>query len=347
MKMYKSLPELIYLIGYLIKKNYKIKNQKRIPYNVISIGNITLGGTGKTPTTILLVEEAKRRGYLPVILTRGYKGKENRPILINTNGNKEINKLDVESLGDEVVLLAEKLKGAYIVKFKDRYEAGMYAIKYLKNSQIEDNKKIIFLLDDGFQHWGVYRDKDVVLIDSINPFGNKRLFPVGVLREPLTALRRADIVLITKSNMLDNTSKEKIVTEIQRYNENCPVFFSEHRPVSFVDKNGERFHLGLLEGKEVFAFCGIGNPESFKKMLCGLNLRLKNFKVYRDHYRYTLKDLEFIYKNAEELKVDWIVTTEKDIIKIKDIANFGNILALEIEIHVDNKDIFYDKVFSF
>lgn len=345
--MHKTLPELVYLIGYSLKKNYKLKNQKRIPYKVVSIGNITLGGTGKTPAIISLVKEAQKRRVLPIILTRGYKGKVREPVILKTDELKNSDKLDVKLLGDEIVLMAEKLDNVYIVKYKDRYKASKYVIEYLENKGIDNNLEIMFFLDDGFQHWGLYRDKDILLIDSLNPFGNNRLFPMGILREPLYSLERADIVLITKSNLIDEENKKLILREIKRYNENCPIFFSEHKAISLINKDGEKLNLDFLENKDVFAFCGIGNPDSFEKILGKLGFKLKGFRKYRDHYKYRLKDIEDILRESENVKADWIITTEKDLVRIKDIIYPENLLALEIEFCIENKDIFYDRVFSF
>src|SRR4030066_541814 len=198
-----NLIEGLYYIGYSIKKYNDLKNQKKLPFKVISIGNITVGGTGKPPATMAIAEEAKRRGFVPVILTRGYKGKIKGPCFVS-KGEGPL--LSEEDAGDEPIIMAEKLKGVPIVKGENRYDAGILAIENLKSEISNLKSEILFILDDGFQHWKLFRDKDLLLIDGTNPFGNKRLLPVGPLREPLRAIGRADIVVITKTDMLSSQS---------------------------------------------------------------------------------------------------------------------------------------------
>ena len=190
-----NLIEGLYYVGYSIRKYNDLKNQKKLPHKVISIGNITVGGTGKTPATIAIAEEAKKQGFVPIILTRGYKGKTKGPCFVSKGEEPLLNE---EDAGDEPLLMAEKLKGVPIVKGESRYDAGMFALSSLPLA-LRPN---IFILDDGFQHWKLFRDKDILLIDGKNPFGNKRLLPIGQLREPVSAISRADIVVITKMDNL-------------------------------------------------------------------------------------------------------------------------------------------------
>ncbi|MBS1111922.1 MAG: lpxK, partial [Nitrospirae bacterium] len=163
------------IYGIVLRIARLLKKPKTLPYKVISIGNITLGGTGKTPAVIALAEEAKRRGFQPCILTRGYKGKAKGPCFV-TKGEEPL--LDVSQAGDEAYLMSEALSGVVIIKCADRYEGGMFAL----NSQLLTlNSQLIFILDDGFQHCQLNRDKDIVLIDATNPFDNGKLFPEGRL----------------------------------------------------------------------------------------------------------------------------------------------------------------------
>ncbi len=344
-----NLIEGLYYIGCSIKKYKNIKNQKRLPYTVISIGNITVGGTGKTPATISIAEEARKRGFLPIILTRGYKGKREGLCFVSKGSGPLVSERDV---GDEAILMAEKLTDVLIIKGEDRYDAGIFAIEHLKSQITNLKSQILFILDDGFQHWRLFRDKDILLIDSKKPFGNNRLLPIGRLREPLNAIGRADIIVITKTvgkrNNVEYNEKtlqnSRLVREIRRYNEESPIFFAEHRPIKFVNLKGDSFPLEWAEDKTFFAFCGIGNPESFKETLISSNILLKGFKSYRDHFRYSSEDLRDITEQSEKIGADWIVTTEKDIMRLKQLKVPANLIAIAIEFIIDKN--FYDEIFS-
>jgi tetraacyldisaccharide 4'-kinase len=329
--------EFLYYLGYSIKKQIVLKNQKSLPCKVISIGNITLGGTGKTPATIALAEEAKKRGFNPCILTRGYKGKANSPCFISTG---DVPLLNEYQAGDEAILMAEKLKGIPIVKGRDRYKAGMFAIQNLKS-------QILFILDDGFQHWGLFRDKDILLLDSTNPFGNRRLLPLGPLREPLSGMGKADIIVITKTDEVKSQkSKVKsLIEEIKKYNSKASIFFAVHKPLKFKTTTGNTFPVKWAKDKRFFGFCGIGNPQSFRETLLAADIDLIGFKTFRDHYRYSPRDINAIKRNAESISAEWIVTTEKDIMRLKGLDTPKNLVALVIEFTIDEG--FYNDAFTF
>jgi tetraacyldisaccharide 4'-kinase len=337
--------ELLYFFGLSLKKQYALRNQKRLPRKVVSIGNVTLGGTGKTPASIALAGEAKQRGYKPCILTRGYKGRVEGPCFIS-RGEGPL--LDADQAGDEAVLMAEKLHGVPIVKGKNRYEAGMFALSSLP-SALSPN---LFILDDGFQHWGLFRDKDILLIDSMNPFGNKRLFPLGSLREPVKEIKRADILVITNTPTPPSPSRgegkgwgvKSLVQEIKQYNTSAPIFSAEHKPFQFIASKGEPFPLEWARDKKFFAFCGIGNPGSFKKTLLSLNIELKGLITFRDHHRYRKGDIRMVTDNAKSSGTGWIVTTEKDIMRLKGIEMPENMVSLAVEFYVGEE--FYDEVFN-
>jgi tetraacyldisaccharide 4'-kinase len=350
-----NLIEGFYYIGYSIRKYNDLKNQKKLSHKVISIGNITVGGTGKTPATIAIAEEAKKRGFVPIILTRGYKGKIKGPCFVSKGEEPLLNE---EDAGDEPLLMAEKLKGVPIVKGKDRYEGGVFALQNLGDRFT--HSPILFILDDGFQHWKLFRDKDILLIDGKNPFGNKRLLPVGQLREPVSAINRADVIVITKMDNLSGEGKEwgirnqsmnheksefrRLIEEIRKYNKKVPLFFAGHRSLQFLSARDEIFPLKWAEGKRFFAFSGIGNPKSFKQTLLSAGINLKGFKSYRDHYRYAPKDIEKIVEQSKKGNADWIVTTEKDIMRLKQLKLPAKVVALAIEFSVDKG--FYDEVFT-
>lgn len=341
-----TLLEVIYFIGYSLKKYYALKNCRRLPYKVISIGNISVGGTGKTPATIALAKEAIKRDFRPCILTRGYKGKAKGPCFVSKGENSL---LDEYEAGDEALLMAEKLKKVPIIKGKNRYEGGKLAI----DSFPKESCPNLFILDDGFQHWYLFRDIDIVLIDATNPFGNKRLLPMGPLREPISSVRRADIIVITKTfpNFFKGTGYpdrksniNSLLTQIREHNTDVPIFFAGHKPLEFVTFHGERFPLEWAMRKKIFGFCGIGNHESFLKTLLSLKIDLKGFKRYRDHHRYTKADIEIIVKEAKYSGAQWIVTTEKDKMRLKGFEGINNLLSLAIEFDVNEN--FYENIFS-
>lgn len=335
--------EFVYYLGYSLKKSRDLKNRKRLPRRVISVGNLTLGGTGKTPAVIAVAGEAIKRGFRPCILTRGYGGRAKGPCFVSKGDGPLI---DVEEAGDEASLMAKRLRGVPIVKCGDRYEGGIFALQHLK-SEIPDSKSgFLFVLDDGFQHWKLHRDKDVLLIDGIDPFGNRKLFPSGVLREPLYEMKRADVIALTKVSpgpaALIGTSA--LMDEIRRYNADSPIYCSWHAPVGLRTLSDSELPIGTLSGKGVLLFCGIANPSSFRESLVRTGADVKGLMAYRDHHKYDAGDFRRILEAAKRARADWIVTTEKDIIKISNLGPPENLLALRIEFRVEES--FYETIFS-
>jgi tetraacyldisaccharide 4'-kinase len=335
--------ELLYYLGYTVHRGYGTKSQKRLPARVISIGNITLGGTGKTPATIALTQEAKQRGFMPCILTRGYGGKVKGPCFVSRGEGPLMSAYDA---GDEAFLMAEKLKGIPVVKGQNRYEAGMFALGNLRSQTAHTHSEWIFVLDDGFQHWGLYRDMDILLIDALNPFGNRKLLPFGYLREPVSEISRADIIVITKADgiIAHYPEPDNLMKEIKHYNPTAPVFFSEHRPVGFTTVAGDSYPLEWAKGREVYGFCGIGNPQSFSKTLASTGADIKFLKTFRDHYPYSTDDMKAMATDAEKAGAAWIVTTEKDIMRLRGFDLPKNLVALEIEFSAEKR--LYDRVFQ-
>jgi len=335
--------EFIYYLGYSFQKSRSLKNRKRLPCRVISVGNLTVGGTGKTPAVMAVAKEAKRRGFLPCVLTRGYKGKAKGPLFIS-KGEGAL--LSAAEAGDEASLMAERLKGVPIVKGADRHEAGMFALREMTSQLSAFNPQtFLFILDDGFQHWKLHRDLDILLIDSSDPFGNGRLLPSGILREPLREMRRADIIVLTRTRKEAgfDLARKDLESEIRRYNPDAPIFCGWHEPVGFRTLSGRDLPLDILDGKPVFAFCGIGNPASFRSTLAGINAEVRGFRAFRDHHAYRRPEIGRIIEGAGKCGADWIVTTEKDIMRLRDFDIAQNILSLRIEFAVEKG--FYDRLF--
>jgi tetraacyldisaccharide 4'-kinase len=315
-----------------------LRKPDRLPAKVVSIGNITLGGTGKTPAVIALALEARKRGLNPCVLTRGYRGSAKETCFIS-KGEGPL--LDSSQAGDEAFLMAETLRGVPVVKGSNRFRAGIMALEYDQLAIVNLPQSRLFLLDDGFQHWGLHRDMDIVLIDATNPFGNRRLFPEGIMREPFSALGRADIILITKSDVAGEGAVSAIIREIRKYNENAPVFNSFHKPAAVINNAGEERAPDSLKHKRVYAFAGIANPAYFQATLRLAGADIINFRKFRDHHVYTQKEIDEIKQDAGGLE---ILTTEKDLVKLRNLELPGNISALKIEFSVDQA--FYDNVFD-
>lgn len=336
--------EFIYYLGYSLKKSRSLKNRKKLPHKVISVGNLTVGGTGKTPAAIAVAEEAVKRGYHPCILTRGYRGKAKGPCFIS-KGEGAL--LGVGEAGDEASLMARVLRGVPIVKGSDRYESGMFAMRELESLISGIPSRFLFILDDGFQHWKLYRDMDILLIDSTDPFGNNKLLPAGRLREPLEEMKRADMIVLTKVQKGTEglySLPAGLTTEIRKYNPLAPIYGSEHVPTGLRTLSGRALPLDVLAGKAVFAFCGIGSPSSFSETLIGMQAEVKGFMAFADHYAYDEGDLRSIVRNAGECKADWIVTTEKDIMRLMGFKGAENLVALTIAFRAEKS--FYDELFA-
>jgi tetraacyldisaccharide 4'-kinase len=335
--------EFLYYIGYRLKKQRSFRLQRSLPHTVISIGNITVGGTGKTPATIAVAQESVKRGFSPVVLTRGYRGSVKGPCIVSPDkvladsftGNPHAVIHTVKDAGDEPVLMAERLKGVPVIKSASRYEGGIFALQsFLSNPEAP----FIFILDDGFQHWRLYRDINIVLIDGLNPFGNRKMLPLGILREPLGELKRADIFVITKCR------DEQLAEELRDAWPGKPVYFSEYRVVRARNRAAAELPLEALRNRRAFAFCGIAHPESFRQTLASLSLLPAGFKAYRDHYFYTAADMHDLERQSRRLQCDVLLTTEKDMIKLKELKIPDTVFSLEMEWNTDAA--FYDDVFK-
>ena len=304
---------------------------------VISVGNITVGGTGKTPTVAWLVEKLAGRGHTSAVLTRGYGRRDTAVRVLRTSET-------VDSLiaGDEPAMLAARFAqsapNTILAVSADRYAAGR---------QVEELETHDFLiLDDGFQHMQLGRSLNIVLLDASQPFGNGHTLPLGRLREPVSSLADADIVLLTRcSPDLDCSALERIV---RRTNPTTAVYYSRMVPKDLVDlRDGSVHRLDLLTGKRVAAFCGVGNPQSFLDVAQSLADELVWARSYRDHHRYRQHDVLTIGRAALERSAELLLTTEKD------AMNLGNVeppasptYALRIDLQVERPEDLLRSVLS-
>jgi tetraacyldisaccharide 4'-kinase len=283
-----------------------ITKSKRLPCMVISIGNIALGGTGKTPVTIYLAELLKRLGYTVVILSRGYKGTAEQKGGLVSDGRQLF--MTPEEAGDEPFMMAGILNDVPIFVGSNRFENGRTAMERFQPN--------VILLDDGFQHFQLKRDIDLVLLDHANPLGNGRLLPRGPLREPVNALARGDAFIVTRS---DHRHTDNFSNLLENQIKNKPVFKSRHIPYIrhvWGGNTDSRIEPDCIKGKNVFAFSGIARNHDFRNSLKEFTFVLKGFSEFMDHHPYKKNDLAAICREAMERKADFLVTTEKDFSRI-------------------------------
>ena len=307
---------------------------------VVVVGNLTVGGTGKTPVVETFARALQQRGRRVAILSRGYKSKappfwkkwwfrlthtaEPPPRMVS-DGQRVL--LDSEQAGDEPYMLARNLPGVIVVVDKNRVKAGAYAIKHFGCDTL--------ILDDGFQYLPLKGSLNLLLVDKTNPFGNGHMLPRGILREPVKHLKRASYVFLTKSNGRRDTELEAL---IQQHNPGVDVIECAHRPqyLQRLDAPaGERIPLAWLKGRKVVAFSGIATPESFEKFLRDLGALIMARERFLDHYRYQSDDLDNLFALAQRQGAECLVTTEKDAVRIEAIKHFPvpvYYLRLEIEI---------------
>ena len=308
-----------------------IVKSTRLPVKVISVGNITTGGTGKTPLVEFTVKYLGEIGRKVAVLSRGYGG--DSP---SHEGEEMVN--------DECLALIENLQDVPVLAGRDRVKNGEKAIN--------DFGVDCVVLDDGFQHLRLKRDLDVVVIDALNPFGGENLIPRGSLREPLQNLERADLFIISHCDQGNEQTIRSIYTKLDQINHSAPICESIHSPVHFDNiANGSILDLEWLKEKRVYALSAIGNPESFACTLKGLGAELIKHKVFQDHHVYTKEEIDDVVSDAQTLGADAIVVTQKDIVKIRKMnIKDANILSLKIEIEitrgVDLYKMAMDRVFK-
>ena len=280
---------------------------------VISIGNVTAGGTGKTPVTEIFARTLAAEGRKVAILSRGYRRKEapfwvrmftqvvSKPLVVS-DGRRVL--LDSATGGDEPYMLASNLPGVAVVVDRDRVKAGRYAIKRLGCDTL--------ILDDGFQYQKLRHSTEVVLVDSTNPFGNGNMLPRGILREPARHLKRADIIFLTKCRGDVSAVRE----EIRRYNKTAEIVECNHAPKSLKDVwSREEFPLSWLQGKTTCTLSGIASPKGFENSLRHLGAKVVWCERYADHHRYDSSEVLYALNRTADMGADALVTTEKDAVR--------------------------------
>lgn len=287
---------------------------------IYCIGNITVGGTGKTPAVHFFVKKLLAQGRKVAVVSRGYKGKRKREPLLVSDG-MVIFATPQES-GDEPYIHALNLNVPVIVG-ANRYKACMFAKKHYNVDTI--------ILDDGFQHRKLYRDRDIILIDSTNPFGFGNLLPLGLLREDFKkAAKRAGEFIITKSDLVNERELRRIKNYLKRKFKK-EVSVAKHGISKLCDMKGNMKPLFWLRGKRVLIFSGLANPANFERTIQSLGPSYIERIDFMDHYNFKLKDIAQIRKKSEIIGADYIVTTEKDLVKLPLNINIPNLFVLKIE----------------
>ena len=308
---------------------YRIK-PARFNAKVISVGNITLGGTGKTTLVEYLGAKLSLAGNKIAVLSRGYKRDSRRP--------------GAQGLGDEPAMLQKNLPLVQVVVDQNRIKAAQTAIR--------DYASDTLILDDGLQQWKIFKDLEIVTIDAQNPFGNYRMLPAGFLREPLFALKRADIFVLTQVYSGQNLGD--LTVKLKRINSHALIIESRHEPkgISRLDQADELLDPEFLRGKPVAIFSGIGNPEGFQNCICELGIKVAKYFRFPDHHDYTQADILRIIKEAKENNLEAIITTQKDAVKIRELGVRGTgILVLEIKLSITKNEAEFNrrllKLYSF
>jgi tetraacyldisaccharide 4'-kinase len=317
----------------------RILQEHQLGCLVISIGNLTVGGTGKTPVVEKFARALQRGGRKVAILSRGYKSidkrrkkswlerliDQNTPDLPRVVSDGKNVLLDSATAGDEPYMLASNLRGVAVVVDKDRVKAGLHAIKELDVDTL--------LLDDGLQYLHLKHRLDIVLIDRQAPFGNEHLLPRGTLREPPRNIRRASYILITKCN---GESNDALIQRIRRFNRTAEIIECAHRPLYLQHVyRDERLPLDYLQDLYIASLCGIAAPESFESGLRRLGAKIELSRHFADHHRYTEKELQTFLQRCVKRDVQAIITTEKDAVRLPKIDPLPvPIYYLRVEIEI-------------
>lgn len=311
----------------------RLFKSKRLPCTVISVGNIASGGTGKTPVVIWIAKALLDAGCHPAILLHGYHREQKTPGTRVVSDGQEI-LATVEASGDEAVMIAQDLQSVPVLIGKNRHEAGRRALSQLKCD--------VLILDDGFQHRSLERDLDIVTVDATMPFGTRKLLPAGTLREPVSALRRADVIMLTRGDMAESAAEVR--GDITKLVGDRPIIESCHEPTRLYRLGGgEDVNFAVLKGKNVLAVCGIGNPGAFAETLRRYEPQCIDLMPFPDHHQYSSADFVRIQQEAQQTRVDYIITTRKDEFKLAALCtdeggttaqDYPPILVLAVELSV-------------
>jgi tetraacyldisaccharide 4'-kinase len=282
-----------------------VLKSRSVSCGVIAIGNLTVGGAGKTPAVEHAVRTVLDLGAQPAILSRGY-GRRSRGLQVVADASGI--RLDPAEAGDEPFLLARRLPGVPVIVGANRYEAARLAVARFGVTAV--------VLDDGFQHRSLAKDAEIVMVRARNPWGNGRLLPAGPLREPLAALGRAALVIASGAESIADAAEVRAA--VAQHAPATPVLAAGHEPDSCWAADGGPLEAPQsLTGRRLLGFAGIGTPDGFRRTLEGLGVALADYLVFPDHFWYGPDDVSAIERRADQLAVDGIVTTEKDWVRLR------------------------------
>lgn len=333
------------VISKLYEKGVSYRNNKfdagkgvsSLTVPVISVGNITAGGTGKTPMVRFICDALVTENHHPVVLSRGYRAEDNsKNIIISKQGQLLV---EPEVSGDEAWLLAKVLPNVSVIIGRNRIESAKIALNALNADYL--------VMDDGFQHRALNRDVDVVLLDALNPFGYEYVLPRGLLREPLIGLARASVIVLTKVDQVPVGTVESIKRRLEQMVPNIPVFETIHKPQSIFTlqewgSGQPGVPVDAYVGKPMMAVSGIANPKSFELTLKGIGYDIVYMMSFGDHHNFTNDDVVELWKQAFIHQAQGIIITEKDAVKLSQLTDIEDldvpIYVLSIGIEFLNKE---------
>jgi tetraacyldisaccharide 4'-kinase len=316
----------LYRTGLLRHQRRVRLRRRRLPAFVISVGNLVVGGAGKTPLTLWLANHARTLGRNPAILSRGYKRTDASVARVTSSGQSRQEAL---RFGDEPVLMARRGAPVPVWVGKDRWRSGILAI--------QTDRADTLVLDDGFQHLALERDLDLVLIDAHAPFGNGSLLPLGPLREPPGHLDRADAIVLTRAE--DPARTQETRTKITEWFPEKPVFSCIHRLIGLnVGIEGQPIPLAALHGRKAIAFAGIARPESFFQLLQKAGVIVSRHFAFPDHHAYLAADMMMLIGAMEESNAPFLITTEKDMVRLSpEFQAFTLATIVEIDFQLEHE----------
>jgi len=323
---------LLYRGGTAIRSSlygYGLLASRRLTRPVISVGNMVAGGTGKTPLVIKIVEHLASQGTRCAVLSRGYKGKAGQAVNIVSDRDQIF--LSPEEAGDEPCLIAQKLPGTPVLVGKDRYVLGSEAIRRFDPDCL--------ILDDGYQHLSLRRECNLLLLDSDAPFGNGWCLPAGTLREGLSAIKRAGLIALT------GDPGDEVVAVIKSIAKDTPL-----HSLKFTPGGIRRLPMGRpedqagLDGKRIMAFAGIARPERFFRSIERLGAHIMERRIFPDHHPYRREEIVTLCRVGAEKKVDMLLTTEKDAVRLPEIPESLPLFALQLSIEIPDQERFFGDI---
>ena len=326
------------LEAYLLPYKIGIRQRTRLPVPVVCVGNLTTGGTGKTPMTQTLCRLLANQSRKVCVLSRGYGGAFEYGSEVVSNRKRVL--LSAKEAGDEAHLLAKTLPGVPVLVGKDRRVTGSMAIEQFAPD--------VVVLDDGMQFWQLHRNLDIVLLNACEPFDNGWTFPRGLLREPPSHLRRAGIIVLTNTRRAGAEQVAKVKAQVARIAPNKPIFTADLAPDGLRAVAGKADYPNeWLNGQRIAALSAVGNPASFESMLGELGGVLAARFRFRDHQAITLPDLERVFDEARAAGASAVITTEKDAVKMPPLKSPLPLLALRVAMQLDDEPAFFAAVRPF